>query len=273
MENKTPKKRGRKPGSKNKVKKDIKEEPVLEKKKRGRKPKTNITINENPIFTSEENENKNLIIKINSNSINSIDNINQMDNQMDNQVGNQVGNQMDNQSDNKIDNNFNSINYEINNNKTYENGQICWNCCHSFLNIIIGLPIKYIDEIFYTYGNYCSLECASRYCFDNLNNDSAEIYSIINLYNRIVNNSSKKIKCAPHKLTLNIFGGPLTIEEYRKSFNTSEYYNITIPPIVQLNTQISLPEKNRHYNKEHFKIYRKKEINNENNIINMMNNP
>jgi len=257
MENKkTPKKRGRKPGSKNKVKKEVKiDEIIPEKKKRGRKPKTNITINENPIFKSDENENKNLIIRINNNSIDSIDDLNKIDNL------------------NKVDdNNFNLIGCEINNNEKYENGQICWNCCHSFYNIIIGLPIKYIDEIFYTYGNFCSLECACRYCFDNLSYDSAEIYSIINLYNMIVNKSSRKIKCAPHKLTLNIFGGPLTINEYRKSFNTSEYYNITIPPIVQLSTQISLPEKNRHYNKEHFKIYRKKEINNNNNIINMMNN-
>ena len=250
MEKEPPKKRGRKPGSKNKVKKnkDKKDEVVTEKKKRGRKPKTNITINENPVFKSDETENKNLIIKINSNSIDSI-------------------------NSNKLsDVNFNSISCEINNNQKYNNGNICWNCCHPFLNTIIGMPIKYIDEIFYTYGNFCSLECASRYCFDNLNNDSAEIFSIINLYNIIVNKDNKKVKCAPHKLTLDIFGGPLSIKEYRSSFNTNDNYNITIPPIVQLNTQISLPEKNKHYNKENFKIYRKKKINNSNNIINMMNN-
>tara|TARA_A100001037_G_C15095679_1_gene611356 strand:- start:868 stop:1632 length:765 start_codon:yes stop_codon:yes gene_type:complete len=249
---KTPKKRGRKPGSKNKVKKDKSVlEKAPEKKKRGRKPKTNITINENPIFTSDENKNKNLIIKINNTSIDSLDNMN------------------------KLDCNFhfnNNISNEINNNEKYTNGKLCWNCCHTFMNIVEGLPIKYVDNIFYTYGNFCSLECATRYCFDNLNNDAPEIYSIINLYNIIVNNKKTEIKCAPHKLTLDIFGGPLTIEQYRNSFNTIDYYNVTIPPLVQLNTQISLPEKNKYYNKEHLKIYRKKEINNENNIINMMNN-
>ena len=256
---KTPKKRGRKPGSKNKVKKELteSEKKPTEKKKRGRKPKTNITINENPIFTSTENENKNLIIKINNTSINSLDDINLL-----------------NKSDNNFENNINNIDNinNINNNQKYTNGKICWNCCHDFLDIIVGLPIKYINNVFYTYGNFCSLECACRYCFDNLNNDISEIYSIINLYNMIVYKNNNKVKCAPHKLTLNIFGGPLTIEEYRKSFNTTEYYNVTIPPIIQLSTQVSLPEKNRYYNKEHLKIYRKKEINNENNIINMMNN-
>ena len=249
---KTPKKRGRKPGSKNKVKKEkLVLEKTPEKKKRGRKPKTNITINENPIFTSDQKKNENLIIKINNVSIDSLDDIN------------------------KLENNFNfnnNIENEINNNEKYTNGKLCWNCCHSFPNRIEGLPIKYVDNIFYTYGNFCSLECATRYCFDNLNNDAAEIYSITNLYNIIINNNNKEIKCAPHRLTLDIFGGRLSIDEYRKSFNTTDYYNVTIPPLVQLSTQISLPEKNRYYNKEHLKIYRKKEINNQNNIISMMNN-
>ena len=246
MEEKVPKKRGRKPGSKNKVKKEKPDEVVTVKKKRGRKPKTNITINENPIFKSDESENKNLIIKINNNSISSFDNSKLSD--------------------------INYISSEINSNYKYNDGKICWNCCHKFVNNIYGLPIKYIDEVFYTYGNFCSLECSARYCFDNLGNDSAQIYSVINLYNIIVNKSNKKIKCAPNKLILDIFGGPLTIDEYRESFNTNDNYNVTIPPIVQLNTQISLPEKNKHFNKENFKIYRQKEINNTNNIINMMNN-
>ena len=253
----TPKKRGRKPGSKNKVKKENNSTEKTEKKKRGRKPKTNITINENPIFTSPENENKNLIIKINNKELNTLDNIDYLDD-----INNNFKDEI---------NNIDNIN-NINNNQKYTNGKICWNCCHDFLDIIVGMPIKYNNNVFYTYGNFCSLECACRYCFDNFNNDAAEIYSIINLYNIIVYKNNNKVKCAPHKLTLNIFGGPLSIEEYRKSFNTTEYYNITIPPIVQLTTQFSLPEKNRYYNKEHLKIYRKKEINNENNIINMMNN-
>ena len=261
MENKTPKKRGRKPGSKNKIKKDLNINEIKpEKKKRGRKPKTNITINENPIFKSEETQNKNLIIKINNDKLN-------LDNKINCNKFDLNTNEFDLNNDEINNNEIN--NNEINNNK---NGKICWNCCHDFFNIIEGLPIKYINNIFYTYGNFCSLECATRYCFDNMNNNIAEIYSIINLYNMIVYKNNKKIKCAPHRLTLDIFGGPLSIEEYRKSFNTTEYYNVTIPPIIQLNTQISLPEKNRYYNKEHLKIYRKKEINNENNIINMMNN-
>ena len=149
MEKEPPKKRGRKPGSKNKVKKNKEKTDgiIPEKKKRGRKPKTNITINENPIFKSDESENKNLIIKINNNSGDSLDDIK------------------------ILDVNFDSISCEINNNQKYNNGKICWNCCHPFLNTIIGLPIKYIDEVFYTYGNFCSLECASKQYLDAHSNE------------------------------------------------------------------------------------------------------
>lgn len=250
---KVPKKRGRKPGSKNKIKSN--ENEITVKKKRGRKPKTNITINENPVFESEDKVD-NLVIKINTKNNNlSLDNLNQ-----------EVNKILENtdQSDYNLNNN-NVMNNNLNNNL------ICWNCCHKFHNIIIGLPIKYVDNLFYTYGNFCSLECATRFTFDNFHNDISEIYANINLYNNIVNKKKTNVKCAPHRLSLNIFGGILSIEEYRKTFEVLDYYNVTIPPIVQLNSQISEPEHNKYYNKEHLKLFRKKEINN-NNIITMMNN-
>jgi len=255
MEQKVPKKRGRKPGSKNKTPEEKIKENTTGKKKRGRKPKSNVTINENPIFESESKNNNHLIIKINNKSNNlSLDNIN-----------NEINKFLSNDT---LNDNYSNINYNKNTNN--EVSTVCWNCCHSFNKTKIGLPIKYINNIFYTYGNFCSLECSSRFCFDNFNNDISEIYSTINLYNLIVNKSNKNIKCAPHRLSLDIFGGPLSIEKYRETFSNQDFYNVTIPPIVQLNTQISLPEQNKYYNKEHLKLYRKKEINN-NNIINMMN--
>tara|TARA_B110000285_G_scaffold226954_1_gene287458 strand:+ start:346 stop:1164 length:819 start_codon:yes stop_codon:yes gene_type:complete len=266
-----PKKRGRKPGSKNKVKTN-KEDVKTEKKKRGRKPKTNITINENPIFESDEKIYNNLIVKINTKDYNiSYNNLNKEVNKLLNENDNSLDNELDNSLDNELEN---ELENELDNNKLDKinknsNNLICWNCCNKFNNIIIGLPIKYVDNIFYTYGNFCSLECSTRFCFDNFKNNISEIYTIINLYNNIVNKKIENVKCAPHRLSLNIFGGSLTIEEYRKSFKNQDYYNITIPPIVQLNTQISQPEHNKYYNKEHLKLFRKKELNN-NNIINMM---
>jgi len=113
------------------------------KKKRGRKPKENIIINENPIFANDKDNIENLIIKLNKN--------------------------------NKGDNNniLCSINeYDLNNNyKEINVSEVCWNCCHKFNGVVTGLPFKYNNNIFYTVGDFCSLECSSRYAFEKYYNE------------------------------------------------------------------------------------------------------
>ena len=104
-----------------------------------------------------------------------------------------------------------------------DNNIICWNCCLVSYSYI-GMPIKYMNDIFTTYGNFCSLECCSKYCFDTCGNNKYEIYSLINLYyNKLNNTINKKINIAKDKLLLNIFGGPLTPEEYKENFDKSYY--------------------------------------------------
>ena len=44
--------------------------------------------------------------------------------------------------------------------------EMCWNCSHPFNNSIIGLPLKYDNDIFYIYGDFCSLECGARYAYE-----------------------------------------------------------------------------------------------------------
>ena len=124
------------------------------KKKRGRKPKENIIINHNPIFANDKDNIENLIIKLNKNNKENNTNILYSINEYD------------------FNKNYKEINLS----------DICWNCCHKFDEHIYGIPMKYIDNIFYIYGNFCSLECASRYAHDNLHGyDFSEIYSLINL--------------------------------------------------------------------------------------------
>ena len=66
---------------------------------------------------------------------------------------------------------------------------ICWNYCHSFEEMVYGLPLKYVSGIFYTYGDFCSLECASRYALEYFDNYH-EIISLVKLYN---NNSKVQL--------------------------------------------------------------------------------
>ena len=215
------------------------------KKKRGRKPKENIIINHNPIFANDKDNIENLIIKLNKNNKENNTNILYSINEYD------------------FNKNYKEINVS----------DICWNCCHKFNGVVTGLPLKYNNNIFYTIGDFCSLECCSRYAFENYNNKIYEIMPVINMYNNIKYNKTDKINMAPNKLVLKIFGGNLSINEYRKSFNS--IYYITSPLIIPVTNNIYNYEfkyNNNSNNIKDLKLYRKKELTNEkNSIFNKMN--
>ena len=63
-----------------------------------------------------------------------------------------------------------------------------------------------------------------------------ERYSLLHLlFMKTYNKKIKKIVVAPPKEVLNIFGGPLTIQEYRKNLIKNEKsYKIVKPPIISI---------------------------------------
>jgi hypothetical protein len=207
------------------------------KKKRGRKPKETTIINNNPVFANDKDSIDDLIIKLNYNEPKNNDMIN---------------------ANNDILYNINDI--------TKNTSDICWNCCHAFDGIITGLPHKCNNNIFYTVGDFCSLECAARYAYDNYKDNIHEIINIINMYKNIKYNSNNKIKLALPRLTLKKFGGNLSIEEYRKNINN--IYNITIPITIPVNMNIEKYEYNKNIS-SNLKLYRKN--NNKENIFNKIN--
>ena len=231
-----PKKRGRKVGSKNKS--NVVKGPP---KKRGRKPNKKIVTNTNPVFAEDNLNVDDLIIKLNNdkkeNTINlSID------------------------IDDNNDNNYNELSNGY--------GDLCWNCCHEFHNIVHGLPINYDNNVFHTIGSFCSIECLSRYAVDNMNDDIYEILPLINLYNNKIYNTNKKVKLAPNKLLLNIFGGNMTIEDYR---NNNILYDLKMPIIIPVNYNINKYNLKNNNNLSDLKLYRKKKLENNNSITNKLN--
>lgn len=137
--------------------------------------------------------------------------------------------------------------------------EICWNCCHPFNNYVHGIPMKYNNGVFYVYGDFCSLECGCRYAHDVLiDYNFEELYSLINLYSNILFDKKEKIEMAPNKLLLKIFGGNLTIDEYRSKNKIN--YEVRIPPILPINHSINQYELNITKNKDYLKLYRKNPI-------------
>tara|TARA_B100000035_G_C20858465_1_gene490769 strand:- start:94 stop:750 length:657 start_codon:yes stop_codon:yes gene_type:complete len=203
------------------------------KKKRGRKPKETTIINNNPIFADDNDNIDNLIIKLNYNTNNS------------------------------ITHDIEELEDNLPNLKLSNISEVCWNCCHKFHSCIVGLPIKYENNIFNTIGDFCSLECAYRYAYEYHKDNIHEIINIINLYNNKKKNVTTNVKMAPPKTILKMFGGDLSIDEYRKN---NSYYSINIPISIPVNINIERFDNNKN-NVSELKIYRKNDINKNNKMI------
>jgi hypothetical protein len=149
------------------------------KKKRGRKPKNNIIINENPKFEHEKVEN--LISSLNIKNTKNTFLVSEYEG-IDNYTNHQTLNKTNIKS-------------------------VCWNCTHQ-IDDIVSYPVNYINGVFYLNGSFCCYSCAGRYLFDTYHGgDLFKKYSLLNLYyNKIVNTRSK-VKIAPEKIILDIFGG------------------------------------------------------------------
>ncbi len=137
---------------------------------------------------------------------------------------------------NSVNNNFNKIN--IYNIKINENTK-CWWCKHSFTNPNLSLPEHYFDSTFYCIGNFCSWECMKSYNIDTGDNFIWKRESLINLMYYQTYGTFKEIKYAPSWLTLEDFGGNLSINNFRKNF---EIININFlvlhPPLISRQLQI-----------------------------------
>ena len=209
-------------------------------KKRGRKPKNKIIVNAKPIIDIKK-EKENLIVCIKLKKNNGSD-------------------------DNEILPGYVEEKYEL----TSEiNDLYCWNCCQKLNQSYKNIPIKYTDNIFYIYGNFCNLSCCLRYILDTFDNkDLWSKYELFNFYCHQIYGLNVQVKPAPNRLSLKSFGGNLSYEEYNN--NNIDYNIINIPPIVPINnpdTQLYSSKLNE--NKGDLKLYRKKSIKKEDILSNM----
>lgn len=197
------------------------------KKKRGRKPKNKIIVNENPQF--EQDKIDNLISSLNVNK-----------------------EQLD-----VIDIQPNDISEEGQMEIETIDKSLCWNCSHN-IDVNISYPINYINNIFHLNGNFCSYECAGRYIFDNYHGkDLFNKYTLLNLFYNKNHNTCKKVKIAPEKISLKKFGGKLDYSEYINSSSTFSIQNSYIPPSIYIDHQFY---KKQSKESKSFKMYRKNDL-------------
>jgi hypothetical protein len=149
---------------------------------------------------------------------------------------------------------------------------VCWNCCHEIHGQCSAQPIHYDKGVFTTVGHFCSAPCISRYIIDS--NISTEMVfsrlALLNLYINIQHETKGlTVTPAPPKIVLEMFGGSMTIEDYRQ--NHKEYLTVaTIDPIVRCIDMtikdIHIKKQNMNDNMKEFKLYRKHKKTNQNDI-------
>jgi len=113
----------------------------------------------------------------------------------------------------------------------------CWWCCHPFNEAPCALPYDYKDKKFHVYGIFCSPECAASYNFDNgVTEEVWERYSLLNfMYRKINNDKNIKIKLASPRQTLKIFGGSLSMKDFRlHNSNYEKTFKVIIPPMISI---------------------------------------
>jgi len=114
---------------------------------------------------------------------------------------------------------------------------VCWWCVHALPQLpCINAPFKYDDKRgrFETKGNFCSWQCAKAWAHDLNSARSGEIQMFLMMMRRRAIGRYEPLWPAPKREALKIFGGTMTIEEFRS------YGGLVEPPIIHW------PDQKRH---------------------------
>ena len=238
------------------------------KKKRGRKPKIFMNINNkiNNINDVIISENENIIyhIPLTLNDINNEDinlflpceNINKIENNCI--LQNKTCEFGDSTSDNIISNTtitktslLNNINKIITHRLNFNKNTKCWWCKYSFDTVSVQIPENYYNNTFYCMGHFCSYNCCKSYNLDLNDNLIYKRESLLNLLYYMTYSVYADIKPSPHWITLEDFGGILTINQFRENniINTQDFL-VLHPPLITRQMQIE----------ESYKINKYKEV-------------
>ena len=119
----------------------------------------------------------------------------------------------------------------------------CRWCVHPFSGPPVAIPKWYINKTFFVSGCYCSYSCASKHLFsrsDFNENDKWKYYHLLHLLRKKILGTPQniRIKLAPPQDTLHVFGGHLSINDFRNATKEChihhKMYNILDPPLVSI---------------------------------------
>ncbi len=112
--------------------------------------------------------------------------------------------------------------------------QWCWYCCHGFDTPPLPLPIRHDDrrDVFHVKGTFCSWSCMKAYNLESTSYMKAVCANILTLFHRRCTGQLRGIRPAPPRHALRVFGGTMTIDEFRAASGKPLEYCVLPPRMV-----------------------------------------
>jgi hypothetical protein len=117
----------------------------------------------------------------------------------------------------------------------------CFWCCHNIENhIVYSMPYNYdaVNDNYFVFGSFCSLQCANAYNFS-VHGSSDKVWEINSWIQMLAKRYGfmNTVRPAPSRYLLKMFGGNLTIEEFREAhLKSDKTYILNIPPMISINS-------------------------------------
>lgn len=111
----------------------------------------------------------------------------------------------------------------------------CFWCAHSFVNQPCIIPEREEKGVYRVYGNFCCPECAASYLLHE-SVDPHVRWERMALLHRIYDPEGRmRIFPSPARESLRLFGGPLSIEQYRATIREGKVrVDLHLPPMVSI---------------------------------------
>ena len=111
----------------------------------------------------------------------------------------------------------------------------CFWCCHTFTNRPVVRPVRDTGEYLIVEGNFCCPECNLADLFES-RRDFHTLWEQVALLYRVYGETCQgKMYPAPPKNILKLFGGTLSIDEYRDMLRSHKVrVDVHLPPMVSI---------------------------------------
>lgn len=110
----------------------------------------------------------------------------------------------------------------------------CWHCCHPFATQPLPLPVAYDDrrDVFHVMGTFCSFACMKAYNCESTSYMKHVSANVITLFHKRCTGKLTGVRPAPPRVALRVFGGTMTIDEFRAASREAVEYRVLPPRMI-----------------------------------------